>query len=119
MAEVTETSPDVLSFSALDEPTQQLVDQVQATKCPLVIARNGKAAAVLVEAYKLPPQEALYFASELFVYLTSCDERRLGQWDYVSWKDFIREDRMSAEYRTVASRSLVRNLAATVAAHCT
>ncbi|HLB78528.1 MAG TPA: FAD-dependent oxidoreductase, partial [Candidatus Dormibacteraeota bacterium] len=72
-------------------------------------------AAVLVEAYKLPPQEALYFASKLFVYLTSCDERRLGQWDYVSWKDFIREDRMSAEYRTVASRSLVRNLAATKA----
>ena len=54
-------------------------------------------AAVLVEAYKLPPQEALYFASKLFVYMTSCDERRLGQWDYVSWKDFIREDRMSAE----------------------
>src|SRR5207248_3588089 len=71
--------------------------------------------AVLVEAYALPPQEALYFAGKLFVYVTSCDERRLGQWDHVSWKDFIREDRMSAEYRTVASRSLVRNLAATKA----
>src|SRR5204863_9105756 len=65
-------------------------------------------AAALVEAYMLPPQEALYFASKLFVYLTSCDERRLGQWDWVSWKDFIREDHMSQEYRTVASRSLVR-----------
>jgi uncharacterized protein with NAD-binding domain and iron-sulfur cluster len=71
--------------------------------------------AALVEAYSLPPQEALYFASKLFVYLTSCDERRLGQWDHVSWKDFIREDHMSAEYRAVASRSLVRNLAATKA----
>ncbi|MCA1845000.1 MAG: FAD-dependent oxidoreductase [Actinobacteria bacterium] len=69
--------------------------------------------AMLVEAYTLPPQEALYFASKLFVYLTSCDERRFGQWDHVAWKDFIREDRMSAEYRAVASRSLVRNLAAT------
>src|SRR5581483_2567855 len=48
-------------------------------------------------------------------YLTSCDERRFGQWDHVSWKDFIREDHMSAEYRAVASRSLVRNLAATKA----
>jgi uncharacterized protein with NAD-binding domain and iron-sulfur cluster len=72
-------------------------------------------AAALVEAYMLPPQEALYFASKLFVYLTSCDERRLGQWDWVSWKDFIREDHMSQEYRTVVSRSLVRNLAATKA----
>jgi len=50
MAEVTETNPHVLSFSALEEPTQQLVEQVQATKCPVVIARDGKAAAVLVEA---------------------------------------------------------------------
>jgi len=72
-------------------------------------------AAALVGAYKLPPHEALYFASKLFVYVTSCDERRLGQWDWVSWKDFISEDRMSPEYRTVASRSLVRNLAATKA----
>ena len=40
MAEVTETTPDVLSFSALEEPTQQLVEQVQATKCPVVIARD-------------------------------------------------------------------------------
>jgi uncharacterized protein with NAD-binding domain and iron-sulfur cluster len=72
-------------------------------------------AAALVEAYTLPPHEALYFASKLFVYMTSCDERRLGQWDWVSWRDFIREDRMSPEYRTVASRSLVRNLAATKA----
>ena len=50
MAEMTETTPDVLSFSALDEPTQQLVEQVQATGCPVVIVRDGKAAAVLVEA---------------------------------------------------------------------
>ncbi len=50
MAEATETTPDVLSFSALDEPTQQLVERVQATRCPVVIAKEGKAAAVLVEA---------------------------------------------------------------------
>jgi uncharacterized protein with NAD-binding domain and iron-sulfur cluster len=72
-------------------------------------------AAALVTASKLPPHEALYFASKLHVYVTSCDERRLGQWDHVSWKDFISEERMSAEYRTVVSRSLVRNLAATKA----
>jgi uncharacterized protein with NAD-binding domain and iron-sulfur cluster len=72
-------------------------------------------AAMLEGAYRLPPHEASYFASKLFVYVTSCDERRLGQWDHVSWKDFISEDCMSAEYRVVASRSLVRNLAATKA----
>src|SRR5205814_987163 len=70
-------------------------------------------AAALVEAHLLPANEAAYFASKLWVYVTSCDERRLGQWDYLSWKDFIREDQMSEEYRKVLSRSLVRNLAAT------
>jgi len=62
---------------------------------------------------RLPPHEAAYFVSKLGVYVASCDERRLGQWDDVSWKDFIREDEMSEEYRKVMSRSLVRNLAAT------
>jgi len=62
---------------------------------------------------KLPPQEAAYFAAKLGVYVSSCDERRLEQWEHTSWKDFIREDEMSEEYRTVCSRSLVRNLAAT------
>jgi uncharacterized protein with NAD-binding domain and iron-sulfur cluster len=70
-------------------------------------------AAALVAAYMLPADEAGYFASKLFVYMTSCDERRLGQWDHVSWRDFVREEQMSAEYRKVVSRSLVRNLAAT------
>ena len=69
--------------------------------------------AVLVELFELPLDQALYFVSKLAVYVTSCDERRFGQWDYVAWKDFIREDQMSAEYREVVSRSLVRNLAAT------
>jgi len=67
----------------------------------------------LTEGTKLPPHEAAYFVSKLGAYVASCDERRFGQWDDVSWKDFIREDEMSEEYRKVMSRSLVRNLAAT------
>jgi len=50
MADVTGTAADVLVFSALDEPIQRLVEQVQATGCPVEIAKEGKAAAVLVEA---------------------------------------------------------------------
>jgi uncharacterized protein with NAD-binding domain and iron-sulfur cluster len=65
------------------------------------------------ELTRLPPHELAYFVDKLGVYVSSCDERRLGQWEHVAWKDFIREDEMSEEYRKVASRSLVRNLAAT------
>jgi PHD/YefM family antitoxin component YafN of YafNO toxin-antitoxin module len=50
MAEVIGTTTGVLTFDALEEQTQQLVELVSETKCPVVIAREGKAAAVLVEA---------------------------------------------------------------------
>lgn len=69
--------------------------------------------AAYVEARLLPANEAAYFANKLAVYVTSCEARRWGQWERTSWKDFIREEQMSAEYRKIASRSLVRNLAAT------
>lgn len=69
--------------------------------------------AAYVEAQLLPANEAAYFANKLAVYVTSCEARRWGQWERTSWKDFIREEQMSAEYRKIASRSLVRNLAAT------
>ena len=50
MGQGIETTARVLPFDALEERAQQLVEQVSATKCPVVIARDGKAAAVLVEA---------------------------------------------------------------------
>jgi prevent-host-death family protein len=50
MAEATETAQDVLPLSALDELARQIVEQVQTTKCPVIIAKDGRAAAVLVEA---------------------------------------------------------------------
>lgn len=47
------------------------------------------------------------------MYVTSSDERRLGQWDDVAWSDFIRADKMSKEYRRVFADGLVLNLVAT------
>ena len=70
-------------------------------------------AGALTEALRLPAYEAAYFARRFLVYVTSSDERRLGQWDYVTWSDFIRADKMSEEYRRVFADGLVLNLAAT------
>src|SRR5947209_4595512 len=44
-------------------------------------------AAGLREAFLLPAQEAVYFARRMLVYVTSCDERRFGQWERVTWSD--------------------------------
>jgi uncharacterized protein with NAD-binding domain and iron-sulfur cluster len=70
-------------------------------------------AAAVTEALRLPAHEAAYFASRILVYATSSDERRLGQWENVTWSDFIRADRMSGEYRRLLADGLVRNLVAT------
>lgn len=50
MTDTVAQPEDVLPFSGLSPETQQLVEQVQATKRPLLITRDGESAAVLVEA---------------------------------------------------------------------
>jgi uncharacterized protein with NAD-binding domain and iron-sulfur cluster len=62
---------------------------------------------------RLPAHEAAYFADRVLVHLTSCDARREGQWEKVSWWDFIRAEEMSEEYRTLLGIGQTRNLVAT------
>ncbi|MBC2878555.1 MULTISPECIES: hydroxysqualene dehydroxylase [Streptomyces] len=56
-------------------------------------------AGLLQEGVRLPPWEALFFAKQAVMLLTSCTERRFGQWEYVRWWDFIRADGMSEDYQ--------------------
>lgn len=69
-------------------------------------------AAGLETGMRLPPDEAAYFARKLVVYQTSCDERRLGQWEKLSWNDYVRADEMSYEYQRMLGDGMIRNLAA-------
>ena len=46
--------------------------------------------AAVETAFHLPPHEAAVFAQRVLVYLTSCEERRLGQWEHTTWPDFLR-----------------------------
>ncbi|MEU7137511.1 FAD-dependent oxidoreductase [Streptomyces sp. NPDC046261] len=47
----------------------------------------------------LPPRESAYVARRMAILLTSSDDRRLGQWEYVPWADFVAVEGKSAEYR--------------------
>ncbi|MDO7867605.1 hydroxysqualene dehydroxylase [Nocardioides jiangxiensis] len=58
------------------------------------------------------PDEAAYFASRLVVYLSSCDARRMGEWEKTSWWDFVGAATRSKEYQNVAARGLTRALVA-------
>ena len=60
----------------------------------------------------IPPQESAYFVERLLVFLTSCDERRYGEWEYEPWWDFIGAETRSREYQDVAAKGLTRSLVA-------
>lgn len=60
----------------------------------------------------VPPQELAFFVDRLMVFLTSSDERRFGEWEYVSWWDFIRAKTKSKEYQKVLAAGLTRNVVA-------
>jgi len=60
----------------------------------------------------VPPHELAYFVTRLLVFLTSSDARRFGQWEHVSWWDFVGAERRSKEYQTVLAAGLTRSLVA-------
>ncbi|MGV0852388.1 hydroxysqualene dehydroxylase [Mycolicibacterium phlei] len=69
-------------------------------------------ATVLETLLRLPPWEALYAAQKLAVYVTSSDERKLGQWENMTWEDYIGADKKSKEYNRYLADGIIRNLAA-------
>jgi uncharacterized protein with NAD-binding domain and iron-sulfur cluster len=69
-------------------------------------------AAVFETLLRRRPPEAVYAAQKLAVYVTSCDERKLGQWDQMTWEDYIGANKKSAEYNRYLADGIIRNLAA-------
>lgn len=61
---------------------------------------------------QVPPHELAYFVERFLVFLTSSDERRLGQWEKVSWWNFVGAEKRSAAYQRVLASGLTRSLVA-------
>ncbi|MGP3989728.1 hydroxysqualene dehydroxylase [Streptomyces sp. 3N207] len=53
------------------------------------------------QLFRLAPHEAAFFAQRLAVLLTSCEERRFGQWEKVKWLDFLQVEGKSEDYRRI------------------
>ncbi|MEU8774357.1 FAD-dependent oxidoreductase [Streptomyces sp. NPDC048606] len=64
---------------------------------------------------RLPAHETAYFVNRALVFLTSCDERRDGQWERTPWWEFTRAARMSTEYQRILAIGVTRNIVATKA----
>ena len=67
---------------------------------------------LLQQVTALPAAEIGFFVNRYIVYVTSSEERRYGQWENVSWWDFIRAEGKSAEYQAIVAKFLTRGLVA-------
>jgi len=61
---------------------------------------------------RIPPNELAEFTNRILVFLTSCDERRFGQWEHVPWLEFVKAEGKSKEYNDILARGLTRTLVA-------
>jgi 15-cis-phytoene desaturase len=52
----------------------------------------------------IPPAELVFFAGKTLQFMTACDERRIAEWDSLSWWDYVEADRMSYAYRELIAR---------------
>lgn len=75
-------------------------------------------AATFETLFRLPPWEALFAAERLGVYVTSCDDRKLNQWERMTWTDFARLDNSSPEYNRFLGDGFIRELVATKSRNC-
>ncbi len=60
----------------------------------------------------IPPLETLRFAWRIFVFVTSCDERREHQWEKVPWYDFIHTDQNGQAFKAFLADGVTRSLVA-------
>ncbi|MGH9084011.1 MAG: hydroxysqualene dehydroxylase [Acidimicrobiales bacterium] len=63
-------------------------------------------------AASVPPNEIEYLVRKMLVFQTSSDARRVGQWDNVSWWDFVNAGRFSPTYQQVFGNGLTKTLVA-------
>jgi uncharacterized protein with NAD-binding domain and iron-sulfur cluster len=56
--------------------------------------------------------EAAFAAVKLVTAMTTCDERRDAELDYITWWNYMRADEMSDNYRRVVINGLTRNFVA-------
>lgn len=60
----------------------------------------------------VPPDEVVFFVSRLLVLATSCQERRLAEYEDLRWWAFIEANRMSKTYQAYLAQGMTRSLVA-------
>jgi uncharacterized protein with NAD-binding domain and iron-sulfur cluster len=63
----------------------------------------------------LKPGEIEYFGQKIWQLITSCHERRIGEYEKIDWWTFVEGDRFSAEYQSLLAKGLTESLVASKA----
>lgn len=69
-------------------------------------------AALFESDLELEPGERDFFASRLWQIMTSCQDRRFGEYERVGWWQFVDAERRSPAYQAVLGEGLTRTLVA-------
>ncbi len=72
---------------------------------------------LLTTRWGLSLRELSVFMRRLWVFATSCEERRVEQWEDMAWWDFVRAADMSEAYQTLLAKGMTRSLVAVRAEH--
>ena len=67
---------------------------------------------VIEQVGAIPADELALFVNRFIVYVTSSEERRLGQWENVPWWEYVRAEGKSRDYQAIVARFLTRGLVA-------
>ncbi len=68
--------------------------------------------AALAGRLGVSPEDGLFFANKVWRILTSCEERRLVEYERVNWWDFIEADARSQPYQKYFGNGITRSLVA-------
>ncbi|MEV0296704.1 FAD-dependent oxidoreductase [Nocardia sp. NPDC050710] len=96
-----ETLADVSLARAGRLPDWVLTDPIHTPDLITIDSIRQMLLGTLVHAVFIPPWEAAYVVDRILVYLTSCDERRYGQWEYLSWWDYLGASARTIDYQRV------------------
>ncbi len=120
--------PDTMSRIPDPGNTSVFNNLVHATR--ILVARAGKPALVLTARIPqnlqdwglvfqeifggigVPDDEVLFFTDRILTLLTSCPERRLTEYENISWWTFIDAANRSTAYQTLLGKGLTRSLVA-------
>ncbi|MBF4998055.1 FAD-dependent oxidoreductase [Nocardia sp. BSTN01] len=106
-----------VSLARTDLPDWVLTDPVHTPDQINLESIGQMLLGTLAHGVAIPPWEAAYVVDRILIYLSSCHERRYGQWEHVSWWDYIGAPARSVDYQRVfgGSAQIIQALKAQVA----